>query len=100
MSVPACFREVWFLDTEFFAPDIMATRLSAWREHYPWVDPGVQEYFRTRVTRARDDSEEAIRFVVAHAATRELQDRCVDAFVVKCDILWALLDAVSAAYAS
>jgi pyrroloquinoline-quinone synthase len=86
--------------TEFFAPDIMATRLSAWREHYPWVDPGVQDYFRTRVTRARDDSDEAIRYVVEHAKTRDLQDRCVEAFVVKCDILWALLDAVSAAYPS
>jgi pyrroloquinoline-quinone synthase len=84
--------------TEFFAPDIMATRLAAWEKHYPWVDPAVQEYFRSRVTRARRDSTEAIEFVSAHATTRELQDKCIEAFVTKCDILWALLDAVAAAY--
>ena len=86
--------------TEFFAPDIMATRLAAWRAHYPWVDPGVQDYFRTRVARARGDSQEAIAFVLAHATTRAVQEKCIAAFVTKCDILWALLDAVSAAYPS
>lgn len=86
--------------TEFFAPDIMATRLAAWQKHYPWVDPGVQDYFRTRVTRARADAEEAVAYVMDHATTLEVQDRCIDAFVTKCDVLWALLDAVSAAYPS
>jgi pyrroloquinoline-quinone synthase len=86
--------------TEFFAPDIMATRLAAWQVHYPWVDPGVQEYFRTRVVRARGDSQEAIEYVLAHAKTREVQESCIAAFVTKCDILWALLDAVAAAYPS
>ena len=86
--------------TEFFAPDIMATRLAAWAKHYPWVDPAVQEYFRSRVTRAHADALEAIDFVATHATSRELQDRCVDAFVTKCDILWALLDAVALAHPS
>jgi pyrroloquinoline-quinone synthase len=86
--------------TEFFAPDIMATRLAAWQAHYPWIDPGVQEYFRTRVVRARGDSQEAIEYVLAHATTRDVQEKCVAAFVTKCDILWALLDAVAAAYPS
>jgi pyrroloquinoline-quinone synthase len=84
--------------TEFFAPDIMAVRLAAWQKHYPWIDPSVQEYFRTRVTRARSDSNEAIELVILHATTRELQEKCVAAFITKCEILWALLDAVSAAY--
>jgi pyrroloquinoline-quinone synthase len=86
--------------TEFFAPDIMTKRLAAWQVHYPWVDPGVQEYFRTRVVRARGDSLEAIDYVLAHATTREVQEQCIAAFVTKCDILWALLDAVAAAYPS
>jgi pyrroloquinoline-quinone synthase len=86
--------------TEMFAPDIMSARLAAWHVHYPWIDPGVQEYFRTRVTRARSDSTEAIEFVLAHANTPEIRERCIGAFVTKCDILWALLDAVSAAYPS
>ena len=80
--------------TELFAPDIMATRLSAWQTHYPWIDPGVQEYFRSRVTQARSDSEEAIDYVLAHATTRELQERGVAAGVTKCESLWALRDAV------
>lgn len=84
--------------TEFFSPEIMAARVRAWEQHYPWVSPDLLEYFRGRVPRARRDSEEAMKFVIDHAVTREMQDRCVAALVTKCDILWALLDAVSAAY--
>lgn len=86
--------------TEFFAPDLMARRLAAWEAHYPWVDRGVLEYFRSRVPRARRDSEEALDFVLRTATTRELQERCVAALIRKCEILWALLDAVYAAYVS
>jgi pyrroloquinoline-quinone synthase len=84
--------------TEFFSPDIMAKRIVAWETHYPWVDPATMDYFRGRVNRARADSREAIDYVVAHATTPELQDRCVRALVTKTEILWALLDAVSLAY--
>jgi len=84
--------------TEFFSPDIMSKRLAAWEKHYPWGDPGVQEYFRSRVSRARNDSTEALDYVTAHATTRELQEKCLAAFITKCDVLWALLDAVAAAY--
>jgi pyrroloquinoline-quinone synthase len=84
--------------TEFFSPDIMSKRLAAWEKHYPWVDPGVQEYFRTRVTRARADSGEALDFVIENARTRESQEKCLAAFITKCDVLWCLLDAVAASY--
>jgi pyrroloquinoline-quinone synthase len=84
--------------TEFFSPDIMSKRLAAWEKHYPWVDPGVQEYFRTRVTRARADSGEALDFVIENARSRELQEKCLSAFITKCDVLWCLLDAVAASY--
>ena len=84
--------------TEFFSPDIMSKRIAAWEKHYPWVEPSVMEYFRSRVPRAKVDSQEAIDFVTAHATTRESQERCVDALVTKCNILWALLDAVALAY--
>jgi pyrroloquinoline-quinone synthase len=84
--------------TEFFSPEIMSTRLKAWEKHYPWVDTSVQEYFRSRVPRARNDSNEALDFVMTYATTRELQDKCIAAFVTKCDVLWCLLDAVQAAY--
>jgi pyrroloquinoline-quinone synthase len=78
--------------TEFFAPDLMSRRIAAWETHYPWVRPDVLEYFRTRVTRARRDSQQAIAFVCDHATTYDLQERCVGALVRKTEILWHLLD--------
>jgi pyrroloquinoline-quinone synthase len=84
--------------TEFFAPDLMSRRVLAWERHYPWVSKDMLEYFRSRVPRARRDSEEAIDFVVAHARTYALQERCVAALIRKTEILWHLLDSVYAAY--
>jgi pyrroloquinoline-quinone synthase len=84
--------------TEFFAPDLMSRRIAAWERHYPWVSEEMLGYFRSRVPRARRDSEEAIEFVVRHATTRDLQVRCVDALVRKTEILWHLLDCLYAAY--
>jgi pyrroloquinoline-quinone synthase len=84
--------------TEFFSPDIMARRIVAWEQHYPWVDGETMAYFRARVTRAREDSREAIDYVLDHARTRAEQERCIDALIKKTEILWALLDAVDRAY--
>jgi pyrroloquinoline-quinone synthase len=84
--------------TEFFAPDIMTKRVLAWEKHYPWVSPEMLAYFRGRVTRARQDSEEAIEFVVRQATTYDLQGRCVAALIRKTEILWHLLDCTYAAY--
>ena len=84
--------------TEFFAPDLMSKRIQAWERHYPWVSPEMLAYFRSRVPRARQDSLEAVDFVVRHATTRELQERCVAALIRKTEILWHLLDCVYAAY--
>jgi pyrroloquinoline-quinone synthase len=84
--------------TEFFAPDLMSKRVLAWERHYPWVSRDMLEYFRSRVPRARRDSEEALDFVARHATTYELQARCVAALIRKTEILWHLLDCVYAAY--
>lgn len=84
--------------TEFFAPDLMARRVLAWEKHYPWVSPDMLAYFRSRVPRARRDSEEAIDFVARHATTRAMQERCVAALIRKTEILWHLLDCTYAAY--
>ena len=83
--------------TEFFAPDLLAQRVAAWEKHYPWVKAETLEYFRSRVPRARQDSEEAIDFVVSNAHSYEMQERCVAALVKKTEILWHLLDCVQAA---
>ncbi|MEA2751247.1 MAG: hypothetical protein QOI41_5390 [Myxococcales bacterium] len=84
--------------TEFFSPDIMARRIAAWETHYPWVEAETLAYFRGRVTRAKQDSREAIDYVLANASTRAVQERCIDALITKTQILWALLDAVSTAH--
>ncbi len=86
--------------TEFFAPDIMRTRVAAWEKHYPWIAADVLEYFRSRPAKATRDSSEALDFVVTHAMTLELQDACAAALATKCEILWALLDAVALAHPS
>jgi pyrroloquinoline-quinone synthase len=83
--------------TEFFAPDLMSRRILAWEQHYPWVKKDTLDYFRSRVPRARRDSAEAIDYVVAHATSYELQERCVAALIKKTEILWHLLDCVQAA---
>jgi pyrroloquinoline-quinone synthase len=84
--------------TEFFSPDIMARRIVAWETHYPWVEAETLAYFRGRVTRAKEDSREAIDYVLANAPTREVQERCIDALITKTQILWALLDALTTAH--
>jgi pyrroloquinoline-quinone synthase len=86
--------------TEFFAPDLMVKRIAAWETHYPWVEHAGLDYFRSRVTQGRRDSEQAVAFVAAYARTAELQDRCVAALIRKTEILWHLLDAVQMAGAA
>jgi pyrroloquinoline-quinone synthase len=76
----------------------MRRRIQSWQRHYPWIDPAALGYFQMRVSRARLDSEQAVAFVVQHATTYELQDRCVQALLKKADILWHLLDCLYAAY--
>ncbi|WP_243711390.1 pyrroloquinoline-quinone synthase PqqC [Actinomadura sp. KC216] len=80
--------------TELFAPDLMATRIAAWERHYPWVEREGLRYFQVRVGQGRRDSEEALRLVHAWARTPDDQERALAAFAFKCDLLWALLDAV------
>ena len=84
--------------TELFAPTLMARRLEAWKYHYPWVNSDALGYFQMRITRANIDSKHAVEFVVQHALTYELQERCVGALIKKADILWRLLDCLSVAY--
>lgn len=83
--------------TEFFAPDLMSKRIAAWEKHYPWVDAEGLAYFKSRVPRARADADEAIKFVVATATTRPLQDACVGALIRKTEVLWHLLECVQLA---
>ena len=75
----------------------MTRRIEAWEKHYPWVRADVLEYFRSRVTRARRDADQAIGFVCRNATSCELQQKCVDALVRKTEILWHILDCLQMA---
>ena len=79
--------------TELFAPELMAARIVAIGEKYPWIDPAGLDYFRTRVHLAPRDAAYALAWVVEGAITDELQEACVAALRFKCDVLWSLLDA-------
>ena len=84
--------------TELFAPELMARRLAAWEQHYPWIEREALGYFRRRVTRASQDAGEALEFVIAHATTEEQQSRCLEALIKKTEILWHILDCLHDAY--
>ncbi len=84
--------------TELFAPDLMSARIAALVEKYPWIDHSGLAYFRTRLTHAPRDADDALRWVVETATTAQAQDACCSALEFKCEVLWAILDAVQQAY--
>jgi pyrroloquinoline-quinone synthase len=84
--------------TELFAPDLMADRLAAFEKYYAWVAPWGLDYFRSRLTQARTDSDQGLELTLRYCDTRPLQDQAVAALSTKCDILWSMLDAMMLAY--
>ena len=84
--------------TELFAPDLMRERLAAFEKYYTWVPAWGLAYFRARLTQARRDSEHALALTLEHCATPERQRDALRALVFKCDVLWAMLDALAQAY--
>ena len=84
--------------TELFAPELMSKRIEALLQRYPWIDPAGLEYFRTRVTLARQDSDHALAWVLEEAQDADTQEACLAALRFKCDVLWAILDATQNAY--
>jgi pyrroloquinoline-quinone synthase len=83
--------------TELFSGTLITLRMERLREHYPWLASGL-DYFQGRITQAPEDAEFALAWVVKHALTREEQELALAALTAKCDILWAMLDAVYFAY--
>jgi pyrroloquinoline-quinone synthase len=80
--------------TELFAPDLMEKRIAVFRRHYPWIDAAGYGYFEARIPRVRADVDYTLGLVVEHCVTREVQDAAVAALAFKCDVLWAMLDAI------
>ena len=84
--------------TELFAPDLMSARLAAFEKFYGWIDSAGLDYFRRRITQARRDSDDALQITMEHCDTRELQEAAIGALQFKCDLLWAILDAIQLRY--
>src|SRR5262249_26839967 len=80
--------------TEMFAPDLMAKRLDAFRNYYSWIASDGLDYFRARLIQAREDSEFALDVTLKYCADRKRQEAAVHALCFKCDVLWAILDAL------
>jgi len=80
--------------TELFSPDLMRDRLTALQQHYDWIRPSGHEYFASRVDEAPKDASYALGVVLDHCRTREKQNAAIGALHVKCDVLWAMLDAL------
>ncbi|MGO8671761.1 MAG: pyrroloquinoline-quinone synthase PqqC [Capsulimonadaceae bacterium] len=80
--------------TELFAPDLMRERIAAFEKYYTWIPAHGLAYFRSRLTQARTDSDQGLTLTLTYCNTRALQEEAVAALSTKCDILWAMLDAM------
>jgi pyrroloquinoline-quinone synthase len=84
--------------TELFAPAIHQERISGMLANYDFIGDEVMGYFRTRLSQAPRDVAFALDYVKREARTPELQRLVIDALRLKCDVLWAQLDALHHAY--
>lgn len=84
--------------TELFSPVIIGERVPAMLARYPYVTEDILAYFKARPEQASRDAEFALGYVLKYANTPERQQAAIDALVFKCDVLWAMLDALMHAY--
>jgi pyrroloquinoline-quinone synthase len=101
--VTFCRTQPWIIAmasslTELFAPKLMSRRIAAFERYYPWVKEEGLRYFRGRLTQAPRDADFALRLVVERCQSRALQEQAVAALKFKCELLWAMLDAMHLAY--
>ena len=84
--------------TELFSPAIISERVEGMLKNYDFVTPQTLAYFSQRPPQAERDSRFALEYVKQHARTPEVQLRVLSALEFKCDVLWAMLDALYHAY--
>jgi coenzyme PQQ biosynthesis protein C len=84
--------------TEMFSPQIIGERVAGMLAHYPFITPQTLAYFTARPTQAKRDADFALDYVKTNARTPEQQQAVIAALSFKCDVLWAQLDALYAAY--
>jgi coenzyme PQQ biosynthesis protein C len=86
--------------TEMFSPKIIAERVEGMLAGYDFISKETLSYFGARLTQAPRDADFALRYCTAHATTRAEQELCLKALEFKCNVLWAMLDALYYAYVS
>jgi coenzyme PQQ biosynthesis protein C len=84
--------------TELFSPQIIGERVEGMLKGYEFVSADTLAYFSRRPPLARRDSEFALAHVKRHARTLDQQQSALKALEFKCDVLWAMLDALYHAY--
>jgi coenzyme PQQ biosynthesis protein C len=84
--------------TELFSPQIISERLEGMLGSYDFVSADTLAYFSKRPPLAQRDSEFALDYVKRHAKTPDSQQAVLAALEFKCDVLWAMLDALYHAY--
>lgn len=82
--------------TEMFSGSLMRRRVADMLAHYSWIAPEHLSYFTRRLDAVADEGRTTLELVVAHSVTREQQDAAVAALAFKCEVLWAMLDAIAA----
>jgi coenzyme PQQ biosynthesis protein C len=84
--------------TELFSPQIIGERVEGMLKSYDFIGPDTLGYFSERPPLARRDSELALDYVKRNATTPDTQRAVLAALEFKCDVLWAMLDALYHAY--
>jgi coenzyme PQQ biosynthesis protein C len=84
--------------TELFSPVIINERLDGMLKGYDFVTADTLAYFAQRPPLAERDSRFALDYVKRNARTPEEQQQVFAALEFKCDVLWAMLDALYHAY--
>lgn len=84
--------------TELSSPVAIGERVPAMLARYDYITEDTLAYFKPRLTQAPRDAEHALHLVKEWARTPEEQGEAIDALIAKCDILWAMLDALHHAY--
>lgn len=84
--------------TEMFSPSTISVRVSGMLRNYDFITPEILAYFDKRLTQAPRDADFALDYVCREARTPEQQQLALKALTFKCDMLWAMLDALYFAY--